>query len=135
MISLELTGLDEAIEALRQVPTTIGMQTAFESAAQRASAIVREKTPPGFTGKLGLAASYKATEDGFVVGYSSGVEKAGNPRLDSVRNPRTVGRSVFTRIRRWVSVDELENTLDDAIDSHSDEILSVIERSIADGLS
>ena len=70
MISLELTGLDEAIEALRQVPTTIGMQAAFESAAQRASAIVREKTPPGFTGKLNLAASYEVTEDGFMVGYS-----------------------------------------------------------------
>lgn len=135
MISLELTGLNEAVEALRQSPTTIGMQAAFGSAAQRASAIVREKTPPGFTGKLGFSASYDVTEDGFVVGYSQGVEKAGNPRLDSVRSPRTAGRSVFTRIRRWVSVDELERTLDDAIDSHSDEILSVIERSIADGLS
>jgi hypothetical protein len=42
---------------------------------------------------------------------------------------------VFNRPRRWVTVDELRDNLEDTIDSHADEILSVIERSIASGLS
>jgi len=135
VISLELTGLEEAIAAVRSLPTTIGMESAFESAAQRASAILREQTPPGFTGQLGAAASYKMTDGGFVVGYSRGVERRGNPRLDSVRRPRTAGRSVLNRPRRWVTVDELRDNLEDTIDSNADEILSIIERSVVSGLS
>lgn len=135
MISVEVTGLDAAIEAVRNVSTTIGMESAFESAAQRASAILREQTPPGFTGQLASAASYELIEGGFVVGYSRGVERRGNPRLDSVRRPSTAGRSVFNRPRRWVTADELRDNLEDTVDSNSGEILSVIERGVASGLS
>lgn len=136
MISIEVTGLDEAISAIQRVPSTIGMEAAFEAAGQRFSSILRETAPPGYNRKLADSVMYEASESGVTVGYESGVETAGNPDFDRVTRPRTNGRSVLARRRRqWVRPEDLAIVLEETSDAHSDEILSVIERSIASGLS
>lgn len=136
MISVEITGLDEAIEALQRLPATMGLGAAFENAGQRMSAILREATPPGYSRRLAESVMYEASEAGVTVGYESGVETAGDPSYDSVTRPRTSGRSVLARRRReWVRPEDLAVVLEESYDSHADEILSIIERSVADGIS
>ena len=99
------------------------------------SAVLREETPPGYNKKLRESVLYEADESGFSVGYETGVDTAGGQER-SVTRPRTSGRSVLARRgRRWVSVEELETVLEEAWDSRSDEILSIIERSVASGIS
>lgn len=136
MISVEIDGLDEAIQAVRDFPTTLGLAPAFEAAGQRFSAVLRESTPPGYSGKLADSVMYEASDDGVTVGYESGVEVSGNPDFDRVTRPRTVGRSVLARRgRQWVRPGDLSIVLEETSDAHADEILSIIERSVAGGLS
>lgn len=135
MISVEVTGVDQAIAAVRQIPSTIGLKSAFEAAGQRMSAILREETPEGYSRKLPESVVYEATDAGFVVGYEAGVDKAGNKELDSVTRPKTSGRSVLSRRRQWVRPEDLEVVIEETADAHLDEILSIIERSVADGIS
>ena len=135
MISLTITGLQDTISAVRDLPTTVGLQSAFSDAAQRVSAIVRERTPPGYSGRLPESVLVEEGELGFLVGYESGVETAGDSKYDSVRVPKTSGRSVLARKKTWASVEDLQSVLEDAIDGNSGEIMSIFERSIASGLS
>jgi hypothetical protein len=137
MISVSVAGLDETIAAVQRLPATMGLAAAFESAGQRMSAIVREATPPGYNRRLEDSVIYEADETGLRVGYESGVESAGNPDLDSVTRPRTAGRSVLAnrRRRQWSKPEELASVLEESYEAHADEILSIIERSVADGIS
>ena len=132
MISAKLVGLDDVIEKVRSLPSTIGVESAFGDAGRRLEAILRERTPPGYNRKLPDSVVFEQADDGFTVGYETGVETAGS---DSVTRPRTSGRSVVARKRRWVGADELETILEETVDESADEIGSVIERSIANGLS
>ena len=134
MIAAKLVGLDEVAEKVRLLPSTIGVEAAFDEAGRRMEAILRDRTPSGYNQKLGSSVLYQATEDGFVVGYEAGVETAGNESLDSATRPRTRGRSVLRR-RRWASTEELQSVLEESVDEGFDEVLSVIERSVASGLS
>lgn len=134
MISVEVSGIEGVAEKARLLPSTMGVESAFESAGRRMQAILRDRTPGGYSQKLPASVMYEATEDGFVVGYDAGVESAGNAALESAARPRTQGRSVLAR-RQWVGVDELHSILDEAAEEGLDEVLSVIERSLSSGLS
>lgn len=133
MISVSLEGLDEAIKAIRGVPSLLDTQTAFDEAGQYLSAIVRDATPPGYTGRLPDSVTYEATVDSLLVGYEQGVTTAGDDKYDSVTRPRTQGRSVVRRT--WVQRDILSEVLADAVDDSLPGAASVIERSVSRGIS
>ena len=52
MISIELNGLDEVIESVRNIPTSIDRRSVFEDVSQQFSARLRAATPRGYSGKL-----------------------------------------------------------------------------------
>jgi hypothetical protein len=130
---IEIRGLDETIAALQGLPASLGVATAFDEAGQFLSAIVRDATPAGYTGRLPDSVVYESSESGLTVGYEQGVATAGEDKWDSVVRPRTRGRSVIRR--RWVRRDELPVILAEAVEGRSQEALEIIERSVARGLS
>jgi hypothetical protein len=77
---------------------------------------------------------YEANEDESLVGYEQGVETAGNPKLDSVREVRTRGGSVISR-KKWIQPSDLESVLQETFDSFSDEAVEVLEKRLSRGIS
>jgi hypothetical protein len=133
VISVSLEGLEDAIAAVRGVPSLLNTRTAFDEAGRYLSSVVREATPPGYTANLQKSVTYEAGEESLLVGYEDGVATAGDDKYDSVTRPRTQGRSVVRR--RWVKRDELSVILSEAVDDGLPEALSVIERSVSRGIS
>lgn len=144
MISVSLEGLDEAIKAIRGVPSLLDTRTAFNEAGQYLSAIVRDATPPGYTGRLPDSVTYEATVDSLLVGYEQGATTAGDDKYDSLTRrvvllesalagPRGQSRSVVRRT--WVQRDILSEVLADAVDDSLPGAASVIERSVSRGIS
>lgn len=130
MISVSIEGVDSVIDAVRKIPAMVGSESAFASAAQEFHAILRAATPPGYNEKLFDSVLYSAKGGESVVGYDSRVETAGNAKFDKASRPTR--RSVM---RRWVPVDELESIFESAVDDNSSRLVSIIERSAADGIS
>jgi len=130
-VTIELEGLDDVLDAIRRIPTTLGTRVVFEDVSQIFADRLRAATPPGYSGRLGKSVLWEADEDGGLVGFEEGVETAGNPRLESVLRPQTRGRSVL----RWVSVDELETLTEEAFDAYAKEGVLYMERALADGIS
>lgn len=134
MITVSLEGVADVVAAIRALPTSISTEPALEEIGQTFSARLRAATPKGYSGKLKDSVLYEVSSGGgeVVVGYESGVETAGNDRLDSVRKARTRGRSV---LRTWVKAEELESVLSDTFDAYIPEAMSVLERSLPDVVS
>lgn len=95
----------------------------FDEVSQQFSARLRAATPLGYSGKLRDSVVWESDDEEAVVGYEEGVEKAGNPKLDSVIRPTTSGRSVL----RWTPVDELEGVMEETFDAYSSTAVSVME--------
>lgn len=130
MISVEIQGLEETIAALRDVPTVLDRQKALSEVASQFKERMTEVTPVGYSGRLKRSVLAEAGEDEARVGYESGVETAGNPKLDSVLKVRTRGRSVL-----WVPVADLEETLAQEFEDFEGVALSVLEASFAESLA
>lgn len=133
MISVELQGLEEVIEELRKIPTSIDRRSAFDRVGKDFSARLRAATPPGYSRKLMDSVLYEADDEGAEVGYDQGVEVAGNSRLDSVRRPSTRGGSVLAR--RWVRPSELEGVLAETFQAYEATGISVMQEALTSGLS
>lgn len=121
-------GLREAIDDLRLLERRLDEGVASRETASRFAARLRAATPPGYSGRLFDSVMEQAAEDLAVVGYSSGVETAGNPALDSVTTPRTRGQSVL----RWVPVPELESILVEAFDGYAPDGVFTMSSKIAE---
>lgn len=134
MITLTLSGLDETIDELRRLPTSIDRVPAFTEVASEFAAILRAATPPGYSRRLPDSVIEQVDETSAVVGYDERVETAGNPQYDSAVSPRTRGRSVLRR-KTWVRPDELTAILEDTFDAHADRLVSTLEERLADGIS
>lgn len=133
MITVELQGLDELIEAVRKIPTSIDRKTVFEDVAQQFSARLRAATPKGYSGKLRDSVVYSADDEQGEVGYEQGVETAGDSSLDSVIRPRRRGKSVLAR--NWVKPDELEAVLQETFDAYASEGSVFMETRFAEELT
>jgi hypothetical protein len=134
LISITLSGLNETIEAVKKLPTTVGGKPVFEEAAQAFSARLRAATPPGYSGRLKDSVIYEADASESIVGYEQGVETSGNPRLDGVLAAKTKGKSVIAR-RKWVQADDLESVLQEAFDSYADDAVTLLEERLSSGIS
>lgn len=134
MISIELTGLNETLDEIRKLPAMAGSRSAFEEAAQTFSARLRAATPPGYSGKLKDSVVFEVEDKESLVGYEEGVETSGNPKLDSVREVKTKGKSVIAR-RKWVQTSDLESVLQETFDSYADEAVSLLEERLSSGIS
>jgi hypothetical protein len=130
MISLEIQGLEETIAAIRDVPTVLDREKAFSEVASQFKDRLIEVTPVGYSGRLKRSVIAEVEADEARVGYESGVETAGNPKLDSVLRVRTRGRSVL-----WVPVDDLEETLAQEFEDFEGVAMSVLEASFAESLA
>lgn len=130
-MKVELDGLDDVLESIRRIPTSMDTRVVFEEVSQIFADRLRAATPPGYSGRLGKSVLWEADEDGGLVGFDEGVETAGNPRLDSVLRPTTRGRSVL----KWVSADELETLTEEAFDAFAKDGVLYMERALADGIS
>jgi hypothetical protein len=60
LISITISGLNETVEAIQKLPTTVGGKPVFEEAAQAFSARLRAATPPGYSGRLKDSVIYEA---------------------------------------------------------------------------
>lgn len=123
-MKVELKGVDEVIEAIRSLPTSFDTKTVFSAVSERFADRLRAATPPGYSGRLAKSVLWQADEDEGLVGYEEGVERAGNPALDSVIRPRTRGRSVL----KWVAVDELESILEETFTAYAPEAVTYMEQ-------
>lgn len=117
MISVRLEGLKDVIEAIRAIPTAIGRETLFQGSVEGLTAVLAEKTPPGWNRSLGKS----AMSESVLVGYSAGVETAGNKSLD--------GKPVRGK-RRWVSVDELETVLLGAVNEYAGSVIGQVAEEV-----
>lgn len=125
MISIELNGLDEVIESVRNIPTSIDRRSVFEDVSQQFSARLRAATPRGYSGKLKDSVIFDVSEEQAEVGYEAAVETAGNSSLDSVRKTKSRGKSVLAR--NWVRPSELESVLQETFDAYASEGVSLLE--------
>lgn len=125
-MKVELKGVDEVIEAIRSLPTSFDTKTVFSAVSERFADRLRAATPPGYSGRLAKSVLWQADEDEGLVGYEEGVERAGNPSLDSVIRPQTRGRSVL----KWVAVDELESILEETFTAYSPEAVTYMEQEL-----
>jgi hypothetical protein len=98
VIIFSVSGVEEAVSALRDIESVLDRQGVFEAVAEEFAEDVREETPKGYSGRLKRSV---LSTDG-EVGYESGVETAGNPALDK--------KSVLRR-RKWVQPEGLESVL------------------------
>ena len=132
MINVELEGLQETIDAIRSIPTSIDRRTVFEDVADTFASRLRAATPLGYSGKLKDSVIYQATDESSEVGYESGVETAGRTALDGIKRPVTKGRSV---LRAWVKAPDLESVMEETFSAFADEAVTMMEESFADGIS
>ena len=132
MIDISTDGLDDVIDALRSLPTSIDREPVFADVSQRFAARLRAATPKGYSGKLRDSVVYSADSDSGVVGYEPGVETAGDSSLDSVTRLKTKGRTV---LKRWVKPEELESVLTEAFDAYASEAVSVMSERFSEGIS
>jgi hypothetical protein len=133
VITVELKGLDELLESIRNVPTSIDRKSVFDDVAQQFSARLRAATPKGYSGRLRDSVIYSADNQQGEVGYESGVETAGNSSLDSVTKPKRRGKSVLAR--NWVKSSELESVLQETFDAYASEGSVFMESRFAEELS
>lgn len=113
MISVQMSGLKDVIEAIRAIPTSLDRKTMFSGAVEEFTALLANKTPPGWSQNL----RNSAMSESVLVGYSAGVEKPGNQDLDG--KPRRGGK-------RWVPAEELETVLLDAVSEYSGSVLGLV---------
>lgn len=132
MIHVSLDGLEDVLQSIRDIPTSLNTRAVFDEVGQKFSARLRAATPKGYSGKLRDSVVFTSDEDGAEVGYESGVETSGDSSLDSVLKPKTRGKSV---LRQWVKADDLESVLEETFDGFADEAVSVMEERFASGLS
>jgi hypothetical protein len=133
VITVELQGLDELLESIRNIPTSIDRQAVFEDVAQRFSARLRAATPKGYSGKLRDSVIYSADGEQGEAGYEAGVETAGDASLDSVIKPKKRSKSVLAR--NWVRPSELEAVLQETFDAYASEGSVYMESRFAEELS
>lgn len=133
MITVELQGLDELIETIRRIPTSLDRQSVFEDVSQQFSARLRAATPKGYSGKLRDSVVYSADDEQGEVGYETGVETAGDSSLDSVIKPKRRGKSVLAR--NWVRPAELEAVLQETFDAYTSEGAVFMESRFAEELN
>lgn len=133
MIAVELQGLDELIETIRRIPTSLDRQSVFEDVSQQFSARLRAATPKGYSGKLRDSVVYSADDEQGEVGYETGVETAGDSSLDSVIKPKRRGKSVLAR--NWVRPAELEAVLQETFDAYASEGTVFMESRFAEELN
>jgi hypothetical protein len=119
---MNLIGLPAVIASLRDVGETLDTDSVLDRVASGFAARLSAATPVGFSGRLKSSVVYDP--ESFEVGYSEGVERLGNPELDSVTRPRTRGRSVV-----WVKPEELKTIMDETVDAYKPEVISIFEAS------
>ncbi len=129
-MSVEIVGLRETVDAIRALPTVLDRKKALTEVAGQFQARVSDVTPAGYSGKLQKSVIARVDEDEAMVGYEEGVEKAGNPKLDSVTRPRTRGRSVL-----WVPPKDLEELLAQEFEDFEATATSVLESSFLEQLN
>ena len=129
-MSAEIVGLQEAIAALRAIPTVIDREKVFTDVSNQFKARLVDATPIGYSGKLKKSVIAEVDEEQALVGYEEGVETAGNPKLDSVTRPRTRGRSVL-----WVHAESLEELLAQEFEDFEGTAVSVLEESFAEQIN
>lgn len=124
IISFAASGIDEIFDSLSSVQKSIAPSTVLSQVSSTFSARLRAVTPLGISGKLRDAVLTEPSGSGeYVVGYSRGVETAGDQRLDSVLSYSARAESVL----RWVRPDELSSVLAEAFSSFATEGTSFIE--------
>lgn len=133
MITVEIQGLDELLETIRKIPTSLDRQSVFEDVSQQFSARLRAATPKGYSGRLRDSVVYSADDEQGEVGYEVGIETAGDPSLDSVIKPKGRGKSVLAR--NWVKPAELESVLQETFDAYASEGSVFMESRFAEELS
>lgn len=113
IFSLRVDGLDDIGEKYEELLESVIDSKTPEKAANQFADLLEAATPVGFTGKLKKSVLVEQIDDSsFAAGYSSGVERPGNPKLDSVLQVSKTGRSVL-----WASQDELEDIFSDVLGS------------------
>ena len=129
-MSAEILGLQETISAIKAIPFVIDREKAFTDVANQFKVRLTDATPVGYSGKLKKSVIAQVDEEEAVVGYEEGVEKAGNPKLDSVTRPRTRGRSVL-----WVHAESLEELLAQEFEDFEGTAVSVLEELFAEQIN
>jgi hypothetical protein len=127
----ELLGVDEVKDALRRIVTVIDRKPVLTEVAQTFADRLRAATPVGYSGNLKKSVLWEVEDDEAVVGYSSGVEKDGEPRLDGVLKPRTRGTSVL----KWVPPEDLEAILEDTLSAYATEGVLFMESAFAEQIN
>lgn len=122
MISVQISGLKDVIEAIRAVPTSLDRKTMFSGAVEEFTTLLANKTPPGWSQNL----RNSVMSESVLVGYSAGVEKPGNQDLDG--KPRRGAK-------RWVPTDELETVLMEAVSEYSGSVLGFASEEVDSVLS
>lgn len=122
-MKVELKGVEEVLDAIRRIPASIDTKSVFSDVSEKFADRLRAATPPGYSGRLEKSVLWQSDEEEGLVGYDEGVERAGNPALDSVIRPNTRGRSVL----KWVAVDELESILEEAFTAYAPEAVTYME--------
>lgn len=127
---VEVAGIEEAIAAIKELPSVIERRQVLSRVASEFHQKLASATPIGYSGKLQKSVVAEVDDEQGVVGYEQGVEKAGNPKLDSVTRPRTRGRSVL-----WVHVESLEEIATQAFEDYQDTAISVMESAFLEQLN
>jgi hypothetical protein len=122
-MKVELKGVEEVLDAIRRIPASIDTKSVFSDVSEKFADRLRAATPPGYSGRLEKSVLWQSDEEEGLVGYDEGVERAGNPALDSVIRPNTRGRSVL----KWVAVDELESILEETFTAYAPEAVTYME--------
>jgi hypothetical protein len=122
-ISITATGLDETEAAIQGIVARIDSAKVLGDVSSTFASRLRAATPAGYSGRLRDSVLQENNESSSAVGYDKAVETAGNPRLDTVIRPATVGRSVL----RWTRVGELEAVLEETLDAFAGECVSVMQ--------
>jgi hypothetical protein len=131
VIGIELQGLDEVIESIKGISTSIDRESVFADVAEDFAGKLKDATPPGYNRKLPDSVIFTATEDGAEVGYEEGVVTAGDSSIDAKRARFAPGGSVLAgrprgRRRVWARPSELESVLQETIDKHAASAASVL---------
>jgi hypothetical protein len=132
VIDISIEGLDDVMEALRRVPTSLDRETVFADVSQRFSARLRAATPKGYSGQLRDSVVFSSDAESGEVGYEPGVETSGDSSLDSALRPRTRGRSV---LKKWVKPEELESVLEETFDAYAPEGVKFMSTRFSEELS
>jgi hypothetical protein len=129
-MSITVTGLDEAISAIESLPSVLDRMRVFEDVSAQFKQRLTSTTPAGYSGRLQKSVLSQVDDEQGLVGYESGVETAGNPKLDSITRPRTRGRSVL-----WVHVADLEELVTQEAEDFGDIGVSVMESAFLEQLN